>query len=53
MEVVPSLRRSVRAAPRAGVVVLMRPELEYYIRHVTNETEEQINGVIQGTTVEI
>lgn len=52
VETVPSLRRDIRSAPRAVVADVLRADLVYYVRHVTNEVESRKNGVTQAITIE-
>lgn len=52
-EVVPAWRKDTRSAPRAGIAMLIHPELEYNVRHVFNERDRESNGVIQAMKITI
>lgn len=52
VEVVPSWRKDFRSAPRAGIAMLMRPGLQYYVRQIRNERKERSNGLFEVIEVE-
>lgn len=52
-EAIPSIRKGVRFAPRAGPAMLIRDGVTHIIHFVRNEIEAETNGVLQMLTVEI
>lgn len=53
LDVIPSLRKGVRAAPRAGITILVRPGLTHCVRLVRTEEENRTNGALQTMPIEL
>lgn len=50
-EYIPSKRKSVSAAPRAGTAMLIRADLVYSVAYIQNEWESNTNSLIQSIPV--
>lgn len=53
IELIPSLGIGVRYAPRAGIAILARENLEYTVRFVRDDVGDGTNGVIQSLTLDL
>lgn len=51
LEYIPARRKDLVSAPRAGLAMLIHPDIAYYVGHVYNVRSTKSNGIIQAIKV--